>query len=75
MWNARIEGTVVIQFVVELDGSLSNFIVLRDIGGGSAEEALRLVKAMPLWNPAINNNKPVRAYHLIPITFQIGKKR
>src|SRR5690242_7751260 len=46
-----IQGKVVVQFVVNDIGRISDCTVLRDIGGGCAEEVLRVVKMMPLWKP------------------------
>jgi hypothetical protein len=48
-----IEGTVVIEFIVEKNGSLSNYRILRDIGGGCGEAVIDVFKLMPLWEPAI----------------------
>jgi TonB family protein len=55
-----IQGKVFLSFIVEPNGSVSNVTVLRDIGGGCAEEAIRLVKAMPKWTPGKQHGKVVR---------------
>jgi protein TonB len=66
-----IHGMVVIKFLVYQDGSIINAVILRDIGYGCGEEALRVVKGMPNWIPGKMNGKPVKAPVTIPITFAI----
>ncbi|MFA7446462.1 MAG: energy transducer TonB [Flavobacteriaceae bacterium] len=60
-------GTVEVQFVVEKDGSLTNIKVIRDIGFGTGQEAIRILKESPKWNPGIKNGKPVRVIYTMPI--------
>jgi periplasmic protein TonB len=67
--ETNIQGTVIVTFVVEKDGSITGVEVLRDIGGGCGEEALRVVKAMPKWNEGRQNNVPVRVQFTLPIKF------
>lgn len=67
----NIDGTVYIQFVVEKDGSISTAHVLRDIGFGCGEEALRVVNNMPKWKPGRQRGKPVRARYTLPIRFNL----
>ena len=55
-----IQGRVFVGFVVEPDGSVSNVKVLRGIGGGCDEEAMRVVKSMPKWKPGKQRGKAVR---------------
>ena len=66
-----ISGTVVVQFVVNTDGSIVNMNILRDIGGGCGEEALRVVRGMPKWQPGKQRGKPVRVQFNLPIKFQL----
>lgn len=66
-----IQGTVYVRFVVEADGSISDVIVLRGIGAGCDEEAVRVVKAMPRWKPGTKNGKPINTQYTIPITFKL----
>ncbi|TXI79710.1 MAG: energy transducer TonB [Flavobacteriales bacterium] len=70
-----IEGTVVISFVVERDGSIGEAKVLRGLGGGCSEEALRVVKSMPLWKPGMQGGKLVRTSYNLPIRFKLQDKR
>ena len=69
-----VQGMVFVRFVVEADGSISNAEVLRGIGGGCDEEALRVVNAMPKWQPGKMQDKPVRVQFNLPITFTLGDK-
>lgn len=66
-----IEGTVVVQFVVSEKGEISNAFVVKDIGGGCGEEALRVVKKMPPWLPGANRGKPVKVQMNLPVKFRL----
>lgn len=66
-----IQGTVYIGFVVEPDGSVSNIKILRGIGGGCDEEAIRVVGQMPKWNPGKQRNRPVRVQFTLPVRFTL----
>ena len=68
---ADIEGKVWIGFVVEKDGSLSNFSVVRSVAPVLDEEALRVVKLMPKWTPGKQSSRTVRVQYQIPITFTL----
>jgi len=65
------EGRVVLSFVVEKDGSLSNIEILRDPGGGCGEEAVRVLKLMPAWLPGMKDGKPVRVNFKLPVRFKL----
>jgi TonB family protein len=69
--DAGIQGRVFCQFVVEKDGSLSNIKVVRGIGGGCDEEAVRVLAISPKWKPGLQNGKIVRVSYTIPIFFQL----
>lgn len=69
----KIEGTVIVEFIVEKDGSLSNIKVLKDIGGGCGNEAVRIVKLMPKWEPARQRDIPVRCKMRIPVKFKLAR--
>lgn len=71
--DASIEGTVYIGFVVDKLGNVVDARILKGIKGGSLldEEALRVVKAMPRWNPGINNGHLVNVSLTVPITFML----
>lgn len=66
------QGKVFITFVVEKDGSLTDVKVLRDIGSGCGEEAVRVVKSMPKWKPAKQRGKAVRMQFNLPISFTLA---
>lgn len=67
----NIQGTVYIGFIVEPDGSISNISLLRGIGGGCDEEALRVVAAMPRWKPGKQRNQAVRVKFTLPVRFTL----
>ncbi|MEI6455018.1 MAG: energy transducer TonB [bacterium] len=66
-----IQGKVFVTFVVEVDGSITDVRVLRGIGGGCDEEAIRVVKAMPKWVPGKQRGVPVRVQFNLPIKFTL----
>ena len=68
--NNGIKGTVLIEFVVEKDGRVTNGKVKVPLFPDCDEEALRGVMSMPNWKPGKNMGKPVRCYFQIPITFR-----
>ncbi len=67
----RIQGRVFVHFVIETDGSISNITVLKGIGHGCDEEAIRVVESMPRWKPGIQRDKPVRVSFNLPIRFSL----
>jgi len=68
----RIQGTVFVTFVVEQDGRISNVRMLRGIGGGADEEALRVVSMMPNWTPGKQRGEPIRVQFNMPIRFTLA---
>ena len=66
-----IQGRVFVGFVLEPDGSVSNVKVLRGIGGGCDEEAMRVVKSMPKWKPGKQRGKAVRVSYMLPVNFKL----
>jgi protein TonB len=67
--ESGIQGTVYVTFVVEKDGSITDVRVLRGIGGGCDEEAVRVVKNSPKWSPGKQRGKPVRVQYNLPVKF------
>lgn len=65
------EGHVIVRFVVEKDGSLTDFAVARSVSPALDAEALRVAKMMPKWIPAKNKGKTVRMRYNIPIKFSL----
>lgn len=66
----REEGKIVIEFIIERDGSLSNIKVLQDLGHASGEEAVRVLKLSPKWIPGEQNGKKVRTLYSLPISIR-----
>lgn len=70
----KAEGKVIVQFVVEKNGSLNLINIIRDgVGHGAGEEARRVLNAMPKWKPGTENNKPVRTQYTLPFSFKLKK--
>ena len=67
----EISGRVLVGFIVEKDGSVNEVKIVRGIGGGCDEEAVRVVKAMPKWKPGKEKGKPVRVSYMMPIFFKL----
>lgn len=67
----NIQGSVALQFVVGKDGSVSQIEVLKDPGGGLGKEAVRVVQAMPKWNPGEANGHPVKVRFTLPVRFKL----
>lgn len=67
----NITGIVYVTFVVERDGSITGCKVLRDIGGGCGQEAIRVVKSMPRWTPGKQRGKAVRVQFNLPVKFNL----
>ena len=67
----RIEGRVVVQFVVDCEGNILNPLVVWSVDPLLDREAIRLVKLMPKWIPGRQNGKPVNVVCLVPIRFKL----
>lgn len=67
----KIEGTVVIQFVVTKEGKITKATVVRGIGYGCDEEAIRVIQSMPDWKPGKHNNKEVPVNFVLPVKFKL----
>jgi TonB family protein len=68
-----IEGTVIVAFVVNTDGAVSDIEILRGIGGGCDEEVIRIVKGSPNWTPGMAGGKPVRSRMRLPLRFKLAE--
>lgn len=66
-----IQGTVYVSFIVNTDGKIEDVKILRGIGGGCDEEALRVVKHMPRWKPGMQDGKKVRFLYTMPVHFKL----
>lgn len=69
--DAHAQGTVMVQFVVERDGSVSDIKILAPVFPALDQEAIRVCKAMPKWSPGENNNKKVRVFYRMPFKFSL----
>jgi TonB family protein len=67
----KITGRVIVSFIVLKDGGIRVIKVLRGIGGGADEEAIRVVKESPNWKPGLKNGVPVNFAYTMPIFFQL----
>ena len=70
-----IQGTVIVAFIVEPDGSVSNAKLVRSVDPCIDQEALRLVGQMPKWNPGKRAGVPVRVRYCLPIKFKVGESK
>ena len=66
------QGTVIVRFVVEKDGSIGTVDVLRPLSSNCDKEAIRVIKKMPNWIPGKQNGVAVRVYYTIPVRFRIS---
>jgi len=69
----NIEGRVVLQFVIDSRGAVNQIEVMKAIGGGCEEEAIRVVNQMPKWIPGKQNGKPVSVRYTLPIAFKLSE--
>jgi protein TonB len=60
-----------VRFIIGKDGSINDISVIRSIGGGCDEEAVRVLKSMPKWTPGRNNNRAVNVMFTLPINFRL----
>ncbi|HET8572461.1 MAG TPA: energy transducer TonB [Edaphocola sp.] len=68
----NIQGRVIIQFIVTEEGKLSDFVILKDIGGGCGEAVRKVLEEYPYtWTPGKTNGKPVKSYFVVPFTFSM----
>ena len=70
-----IQGTVIVAFIVEPDGSVSNAKLVRSVDPCIDQEALRVVRQMPKWNPGKRAGIPVRVRYCLPIKFKLGESK
>ena len=67
----KLQGRVVTQFIVNVDGSLSDLKVVQPVDPSLDREALRVLRMMPAWKPGQQDNKPCRTMVCIPIVFKL----
>lgn len=71
--KAKKQGRVIVTFVIQKDGSVTNARIVRSVDPELDAEALRIVKAMPNWTPGTQDGKPVNVKYTIPIVFSLQK--
>jgi periplasmic protein TonB len=69
--TSGVTGTVMVRFIVEKDGSVTNAKILQGLDGGCNEEVLRVVKLMKKWTPGKQNGKAVRVLYNLPVKFSL----
>jgi protein TonB len=74
MKKAQLKGKVFTTFIVQKDGSITDIKIIREIGHGTSEVALSIIKSMPKWNPASQNGKKVSCLYSMPISIDASKK-
>ena len=67
----NVQGRVIVQFVVEKDGTPTEFKVLRSVDPDLDAEALRVMKAMPKWKPGMQKGQVVRVKFTVPVSFKL----
>ena len=70
--KAGVQGRVIITFVVETDGSISDARVVKSVSPSLDAEAIRVINAMPNWEPGKQNGEAIRVKYTVPITFRLG---
>jgi len=70
----KIQGSVIVSFMVETDGSISEPTILKSVNKACDNEVLRIVKLMPNWKPAMQGGKPVRAKFALPVSFRVSER-
>jgi protein TonB len=67
----NIQGRVIVEFVVNKDGSIVEPKVMRSVDQSLDKEAMRVISAMPKWNPGKQRGKPVRVRYTVPVLFRL----
>ena len=66
-----VQGRVVVGFIIETDGSITNIDVLRGVDPSLDREAMRVVSEMPKWTPGVKDGKKVRVKYQVPVSFRL----
>ena len=70
-WDSNVQGRVVVSFIIEKDGSLTEIKVVRSLSSDTDEEALRIINKSPKWIPGKQAGQPVRVLFTLPILFSL----
>jgi periplasmic protein TonB len=71
--KANVSGKIYMEFIVETDGTLTNFNILKSVGFGIDEEAIRVLKLSPKWIPAKDKGRNVRSRFTIPMSIHLSE--
>ena len=66
-----INSDIIVQFVVDRDGTISNPEVVRGVDPYLDKEAIRVISSMPKWTPGVQNGKKVRVKYTVPVSFRL----
>ena len=69
-----IQGRVIVNYVIEKDGAISDVQIVRGVDPSLDKEAIRIIEAMPNWNPGLQRNERVRVRYTLPISFRLDDK-
>lgn len=69
--DQKVQGRVIVSFLIDVDGSVKNVTVLHGLDSNCNREAIRVIRSMPNWKPAYQNNQPVSVQFTLPIHFKI----
>jgi protein TonB len=67
----KVEGYVILSFKIGVDGKVNEIKILKGLGAGCDEEAIRVAKKMPDWEPAHKNGKAIEVVYYLPIEFEL----
>lgn len=73
--KAKIEGRVIVEFIIDKNGAVTAAKVVRGINDSLNNEALRIIKALPRWTPGYAHGKPVKSRYIYPVTFRLAKAK
>ena len=73
--QAKIEGRVIVEFIIDKDGSIIEPKIVKGVSDSLNDEALRLVRSMPRWTPGRQNGKAVQTRYTLPINFRLPKAK
>ncbi len=71
-FNARIEGSVFVEFIINTDGKAVDAKILRSLTPECDAEVLRIVSILPLWQPATKDGKPIATRFVLPVQFKLS---
>ena len=71
--EGKVKGRSIVEFVIEKDGTVSDFKIVRSLHKDCDAEAIRVLKTMPRWKPGRQKGKPVRVKYIVPVEFCLSK--